>query len=375
MKVKKSINGFSATARVMVLCLAALWVPVTAYAQTTPPRSYYVRANGDDNNNGRSEDAPFKTLAKAVDATRMGIIKQITVIGKIEERREIGYTGGNDEILITGKPDAVAGEKAEITSRFSISNTKIRFTHVSFPQGLSISRSNVTLGARTLVSGQISSRDSGTLTMIDDATVSGSNNGGISIGGYDNFTLTMSDNAEISGNTTDRAGGGISASSDATLTLTMSGNARIINNTAGDSGGGIYAERGQITLSGNARISGNTAGRAGGGIYANVRVELTIRGGEISGNTAKNGGGVFLLNRSSATMTGGTITGNKAEYGAGVCVQERAAFTLNGGAITGNEADFVGGGVYVQSGGTYTAGRGTVTGNTAGDGGDNVFRQ
>jgi predicted outer membrane repeat protein len=392
MKVKQFINGFSTTARVMVLCLAALWVPVTTvYAQTAAPRSYYVRANGDDNNNGRSEDAPFKTLAKAVDAAKAGVIKQVTVLGKIEGARF--ENTGNDEILITGKLDATAEEKAEITSYIRIGNAKIRFTHVSFSRGFSIESGNVTLGAGTLASEQIEIRSS-TLAMTDDATVSGgivsasyrntinmSGNAriinstqasGVS-SGYD-LTLTMSDNAEISGNITRDSGGGVWASEP--LTLTMSGNARIINNTASENGGGIYARGGTITLSDNAHISGNTAGKDGGGIYYGGT--LTINGGEISGNTAKNGGGVFYFSYRpgfKATMTGGTITGNKAEYGAGVYVEKDAAFTFNGGTITGNEAEFVGGGVYAQSGSTYTAGGGTVTDNTAGDGGANVFRQ
>jgi predicted outer membrane repeat protein len=363
---------------VIFAAVIAVCIPVMAvYAQTTPPRSYYVWADGDNENNGRSEDQPFKTLQKAVDAAKMGVIKRITVLGKINSGAVI-EDAGTDEILITGKPDAAEGEKAEITYDITIRNAKVRFTYVSITSsrwGLELEgkSNNITLGAGALVSYIYVRCEDTTLTMTDDARISGKGIGSTSNAGSYPLRLTMLDNAEISGNTD---GGGILYWDN--LTLIMSGNARIVNNTTTGSGGGIRANGNlTLTMSDNAEISGNTAKGEGGGIYAGGKLTINGNGGKISGNTAKNGGGVFAAG-SEVSMAGKTtITGNKAEFGTGVFVSksEKCVFTHKGGSITGNEAEYVGGGVYVESGAAYTAQGGTVTGNTAGDGGTDVFRQ
>jgi hypothetical protein len=78
-------------------------------------RSAYAQANGDDeNNNGWSEDTPFKTLAKVLDAAKGGVNKRITLPGQID---------------ITGEP--IAGMS------FEIAKVNIQFTYVSFP-GVSV---------------------------------------------------------------------------------------------------------------------------------------------------------------------------------------------------------------------------------------------
>jgi hypothetical protein len=368
-------------------CLLALLVCMSGAAAHAQARSYYVRANGDDNNNGRSEDAPLKTLEKAAAMAKMGVIKTITVIGPIGEGAKISDTG-SDEILITGKQNAGDAEKAVIKGGVRLDDTKVRFTHIRLESELS-ANGTVTLGEGVVVTGGISNR--GTLTMTGNAQItggtgeSGINNGeyyrgggatimsgnaritGCSVG-VKGGTLTMSDNAEISGN----KGMGVTAG-----TVTLSGNAKI----SGNEGVGVYA--GIVTLSDNAEISGNKGGGVSLVSYWGYRdrAKLTISGNaSITGNTAKKGGGVVYVIESGGqggdiVMEGGTISGNKAEYGAGVYVLKGCSFTQKGGTITGNEAEFVGGGVYAESGGTYTAQGGTVTGNKAGDGGENVFRQ
>ncbi|MDR1904089.1 MAG: hypothetical protein LBQ88_17600 [Treponema sp.] len=351
------------------VCVLALAVCLSgaAYAQTAP-RSYYVRADGDDNNNGRSEAAPFKTLEKAAEMAKMGVIKTITVIGPLEGGSV--QAAGNDEILITGKPDAGDAEKAVINKTVSISDAKVRFTHIRFEGRMSIS-GTVTLGEGVVVTGSSSdglvSWWDGSLTMTGDAHITG-NTKGPGISGDDRGTVIMNGNAKITGN----AGAGIYN----VRVVTMSDKAEI----SGNKGRGITGAAGAsgastITLSGNASITGNTAER-GGGVYVGYRGTLTLSGNaSITGNTAKQGGGVYVKT-GQASMEGGTISGNKAEYGAGVYVPKDRIFTLKKGTITGNEAEFVGGGVYVEAGGTYNAQGGSVTGNTAGDGdGENVFRQ
>jgi hypothetical protein len=400
--------------------LMCLLGTVQAFGQAAN-RSYYVRADGNDANNGRSEEAPLKTLKKAIEMAVAGAVKTITVIGTVGGC-EIS-NAGTQEILITGKPDASETEKALISSEIQISGSKFRFTHVQITNkrgnGLRITnQAIVTLGmgaritncslANTLpyFAGAGVNMENSTLNMTDNAVISDNtaeihDGGGVKM--RNNCTLNMSGNAAISGNSAVGDGGGVSGgqtnmSENATISgntakkdgggvdgnVTLSGNAAISGNSAG-AGGGV---NGSVTLSGNAAISGNTAEKGGG-----VHGSITMNGGKISGNTAKQGGGLYsspaivtlvmaarITNsdsrRNSSKMENGEISGNKAEYGAG-CYVENDTLTVAGGKITANEAEFVGGGVYVKTGATYEPGKdASVTGNTAGDGeGEDVFRQ
>jgi hypothetical protein len=313
-------------------------------------------------------------MAKALEAAKMGVVKTITIIGPIGEFRVAGT--GPDEILITGKPDAGAAEKAVINGKVTVW-TPVKFTYVTIenPDGYGIdidaSSFKVTLGRNTVIQncgsgvggrGTVVLTDNAVITrckrngiwgerditviMADDSSIT-HNNIGISI--YEDCTL--SGNAKISNN---RAGGIVAS------TVTISENAEISNNTTNESGGGIRVSK--LVMNGG-RIINNAAKKYGGGVYCDT-IEMT--GGEISGNQAPRGGGIYCR-QGNNVISGGAISGNKAEYGAGVFVKNNASFTLSGGNITGNEAEFVGGGIYVDSGVKYTTTGGSVTGNTAGD--------
>jgi predicted outer membrane repeat protein len=374
----------------VLLALAAFGA---AYAQTTIQRSLYVSAQGDDNNNGRSEATPYKTLGKAVEAANAGVIKTITVIGTIDD--EYIRQSGADEILITGKADASGAERAVISRGVSVYG-KVRFTHIRLAEiGGDSSGATVTLGVGVVVTnpnGGGVEDNIKTLIMTDDAIITGCKGAGVSII-YGGGSITMSGNASITNN-----GKGIDAGMPVTMSgnakvsankgigvrcssLIMSGNAEISGNVNAETdsqyeannGGG--ARVGSLTMSGNAKIINNSAKGSGGGIYVRGNdSNSTISGNVlISGNTAKNGGGIYLSG-GTLTMEGGEFSNNKAEYGAGVYV-ERRTFNHKGGTVTNNNAEYVGGGVYVQSRGTYTVGGGSVSGNNAGDGGDDLFKQ
>jgi predicted outer membrane repeat protein len=412
--------------RTVLTVLLALAAFGAAYAQTTVQRSLYVSAKGDDNNNGRSETTPYKTLGKAVEAANAGVIKTITVIGTTIDGGGV-YQSGADEILITGKADASEAERAVISGAVYVKG-KVRFTHIRLG---SINGDNdnwtiVTLGVGVVVTnlnpdqkywrtGLGGVNSIGTLIMTDDATITDCKWGGVVIG----RTVTMSDNASITNNggtgidattvtlsgnasITNNGDRGISGRSDAS-TVTMSGNTKVSNNKGigvycstltmsenteisrnvnastdyyNRDGGGAYVW--SLTMSGNAKIINNSTKGNGGGVFLNNNyystISISVSGNAlISGNTAKNGGGIYLSSR-TYTMEGGEISGNKAENGAGVYVSG-GTFNHKGGTVSGNTAEYVGGGVYVKSGATYTAGGGTVSGNTAGDGGDDLFKQ
>lgn len=372
-------------------------------AQTTIRQSYYVNAAaGDDSNNGRSEGAAFKTMQKAIDSAKMGVVKTITIIGTVGGFPISGT--GQDEITITGKPDASEREKARINGGVSVGRggTVVKFMYVTIENpsredyacGISTD-GKVTLGRNTVIQNcrtgiSYIESSSSSLILTDNAVIIGCQDVGVSgvsvimtddssitnngIGIRNSSPITMSGNARISNN----RNGGVKCDNNGTPfgTLTISENAEISNNTSLTRrnydreiwGGGVYI--GKLVMNGG-KIINNTAAKQGGGVFC---VSAEITGGEISGNKAERGGGIYFSGTS--TISGGAISGNRAEYGAGIFVPNRASLTQSGGSITGNQAEFVGGGIYAENGARYTSTGGTVTGNTAGDGvGNDVFNQ
>jgi hypothetical protein len=397
----------------MAMVLLGLFTASGLAAQTTIQQTYYVNATtGNDDNNGRREETPFKTLEKAIESAKMGVVRTITIIGSVNGDGFRIERTGSDEITITGKPNANETEKARIINGLVIGDlydtstgVNIRFSHITIEgspldgyvntsgTGIILFKAKVTLGldaviqncANSGILGNTEGRITSSVILTDNAIIRDCVSYGIygvnsvimtgnssiintSRGrGMSWGDLTMSGNSKISGN----KGGGISAG-----TVTISENAEVSNNNIPRSpgnmgiGGGIRANN--LVMRGG-RIINNVARDYGGGVYSS-KVEIT--GGEISGNQAERGGGVYIDD--NCTMSGGVISGNKAEYGAGVYYGSDArSFNQSGGRITGNEAEFVGGGIYISfNRQTYTNTGGTVDGNTAGDGvGNDVFNR
>jgi hypothetical protein len=390
MNIKKNTLFTRVMALMCMLCVGQAFG--MGIAQIAAGPSYYVRANGDDGNDGLSEAAPFKTLKKAVYMAAAGTVKTITVIGPVDGGCTI-VNAGNPEILITGKPGASDTEKAlilgggtsiissqwggsHITNGISISNSKVRFTHIQIRnmdgRGLAINEAEVTLGASALITGCNNNNDGGS---------SPNYNLGAGVG-LVSGTLNMTDNAAISGNTASGSshGGGIYVDGGI---LNMTDNATISGNTADEGGGVFVLSMCKINMTGNAAISGNIAAN-GGGVYifmATSHGESIIEGGKIQGNTAWGQGGGIYVEWDENIIENVTVSGNKAWRGGGVYIGAQAystvKLTVTGGKITGNEAESAGGGVYVEKGAAYESVKGaSVTGNKAGDGeGENVFRE
>jgi predicted outer membrane repeat protein len=411
MKTKKSAVLAGVMALMCMLCERQ------AFAQTADNRSYYVRADGnDETNDGRSEKAPFKTLQRAVELAADGVVRTVTVIGSVSVGEgeyideNIWYASiknaGTREILITGKPNAKDAEKALISGGISIANSKVRLTHVRITNKsgfglLTGYKSVVTLGAGALIygcgKGGVVMVDV-TLNMTENATISGNTTANIGGGVFcmgENSTLNMHDNAIISnnnaelgggvavssgninifgraliyGNTASRFGGGVSMADGSTLN--MSGNATISGNTTANIGGGVVMANGStLNMSGNAVISGNNAGEFGGGI---AMTDSIVKGGKVTENTAELGGGI-ASNGSECKMENIEVSRNKAGYGAGIYIGS-GKLTVTGGKITNNEARYAGGGVYEMKGAMYTANGVSVTGNRVWQQTEDVFRQ
>jgi hypothetical protein len=352
----------------------------------TANRSYYVRADGDDeNNNGRAEDTPYKTLTKAVEMASKGAVKTITVLGKLsgeDEKNPLNphnymieiVLEANQEILITGKQNASEEEKAVLSGEKSTSpvlginstkTSKIRLENIEVINGKGEYGGGICVSSGTLVLGTgVKIRNN----------IGGYGGGGIWISSNGEVVLT---GGEISNNTGKRGGGGIMIDGGSLIieSGSIATNDPCTKANWGGNGGGISMRSGTIQIKGGSIVE-NIVPNSGGAIYIENGT-LTMSGGEIANNKAKEGGGIYI-GSGSVTMNSGVIKNNNAEYGAGIYVKTNRmpGCVISGGSITENIADFVGGGVYIASRAVYQKTGGTISKNEAGDGeGLDIFTQ
>jgi hypothetical protein len=301
-------------------------------------RSYYVRGNGSDENNGRSEETAFRTLGKAIEASSKGSIKTITVIGRVVSGTIEGT--GETEVLITGKENASEEERAIVGKLSFTEPTKIKLEHIEISGD---SRCGILIWY-------------GAFVTIGNGVIIKNNNRGVEIS---DGTFTMLGNAIITANGNESANGGGIESSGNDIIL-IQDEAQISNNIA-KNGGGIYIGKGTLTIRDNAQITNNSAINGGGiCISRYASTPFVFESGNIISNRAEYGGGIYFrgANSNSRTNPGGET------------------FLFNGGVISNNEADFVGGGVYIATGSKFVQKGGTISNNTAGDGeGENIFFQ
>ena len=131
----------------------------------------------------------------------------------------------------------------------------------------------------------------------------------------------------------------ISVGSGASLTLCDCSTGGVLTGGSGSNGGGVYVGGGgTFTMTGGS-IADNTA-NAGGGVYVDEDGTFTMEDGSINNNQATSGGGGgVMVNKGSFTLSGGSITGNTTNsdtfgYGGGVCLY--GTFYLSGDSIIQN---------------------------------------
>lgn len=128
----------------------------------------------------------------------------------------------------------------------------------------------------------------------------------------------------------------ISVGSGASLTLCDCSTGGVLTGGSGSNGGGVYVGGGgTFTMTGGS-IAGNTA-NAGGGVYVDEGGTFTMEGGSINNNQATTGGGGgVMVNLGTFTLSGGSITGNVTNsktYGSGGGVCLYGTFYLSGDSI------------------------------------------
>ena len=143
----------------------------------------------------------------------------------------------------------------------------------------------------------------------------------------------------LNGQKLDLKGQHISVGSGASFTLCDCSTGGVLTGGSGSNGGGVYVGGGgTFTMTGGS-IAGNTA-NAGGGVYVDEGGTFTMEDGSINNNQATSGGGGgVMVNKGSFTLSGGSITGNTTNsdtfgYGGGVCLY--GTFYLSGDSIIQN---------------------------------------
>ena len=246
----------------------------------------------------------------------------------------------------------------------------------------------------------------GTLTMHDNAEISGGRCESANASAYAGNVrimagrLEMYDNSLIDGGWTDKYAGNVSLTTgtihmeggtisggyakhtggnitvvSAGGKIEMSGTAKIINGQCdGYTGGNIsYNAAGTLTMADNAEISGGTSYDAGGNVSFAAGSTFTMSGGKISGGESTNtcGGNVNFNGSCTVTISGGLIEGGKAKTHSGNVRFNSSNVTMTGGTIKGGESGTHGGtatcsGTLTMSGDAVISGEGGSSTTMAG---------
>ena len=199
------------------------------------------------------------------------------------------------------------------------------------------------LPATALAAGEHDSHSNGwTELTADTTTLSGGSyylSGDVEYSGTESITVSGEVILCLNDHKLDLKGQHISVGSGASLSLCDCSTGGVLTGGSGSNGGGVYVGGGgTFTMTGGS-IAGNTA-NAGGGVYVDEGGTFTMEDGSINNNQATSGGGGgVMVNKGSFTLSGGSITGNTTNsdtfgYGGGVCLY--GTFYLSGDSIIQN---------------------------------------
>jgi hypothetical protein len=189
------------------LLLVLILIGCSTAQKRTGVQTYYVSADGNNKNNGLTEDKPFKTLRWAIRKAREGKIKTITVIGTLNDASEVQNdiasvfsikdTGGM-EITITGKPDAPEAERAVLSGL----GVHKRVLSVEWKSNLRFEYIEISGGNTTVAGGGIAIMDQATVFLGDGVLVQNnrSESGGGGVAVRRTATFTVNGSALVTGN-------------------------------------------------------------------------------------------------------------------------------------------------------------------------------
>jgi hypothetical protein len=295
---------------------------------------FYVKANGDDRNDGFSVKKPFKTLAHAVAMAKYQGIQTIVISGTLDEKSESapGTTSLNDVdsksvfyLKDSGKdPITIIGRNhAQLRGKYA---------HADF------NKNSLSTDAKRVI------RVAGNSNII-----------------FKNIVITGGYADSIAGNGMALAeGGGILVTANATITL---GEGAVIkHNYAILRGGAVAVIAGTLILEGGQIFDNSARYYDGGGISIAPRRFPVVNGKYIDDPLSESSDCVPIPNK--FVMRNGKIFNNIAFRGGAICIHEGAVVEINGGIIKDNHACY-GAGVYVSNGGICHMSNGVISGNKA----------
>jgi hypothetical protein len=317
---------------------------------TTAVTSYFVHKDGNDSNNGLTEEYPFPTLLKAYTEAAQYPDRKTTIVVLSDLESGVAVTlspvtPAVEVVVIKGKVAgfAITRNKEANDSVLEIAGgAKIRFENIKVNGikstdvhnraiKLSGAQTEVTLGNGAVITGRMSS--------------SSQINGGSGVFVTGGAKLVMDGGSAVTGCVgSGDYGAGVHVYGSGSL-LTINEGAAISENTAYDYGGGVSVREGGAVVMNGGTIRGNKLTYSGtgygGGVYiGGISSMFTMNWGVISGNMAGltaakgHGGGVYLSSGTFA-MNGGVIYGSNESDSLKNTAGSGAAFHNNGGTSNG----------------------------------------
>ena len=292
---------------------------------TTKLTEIYVDPTTGNDSYPGSDLLPVATVGKAMEKLSGMTNTTIILVGNVDVQNTLAFTASYPNITLKGGA------------------TPVTLTYRGTGRAITVSGGKLTLEENITITGADDGAveiTGGEFVMKTGSTLSGNeaNSGGAVYVDGGSFTMsggTISNNDAASG-------GGVSVKSGS---FTMSGtDAKIQNNVAssdliGGSGGGVYVVGGTFTMI-DGTISDNTTSRigAGGGIYVNGG-NVSVSGGSIDTNIAGTaGGGVYVASGSVEIADSVTIQYNvvlDTEFKGTELYIDAGNLTISGGKILG----------------------------------------
>lgn len=292
---------------------------------TTKLTEIYVNPTTGNDSYPGSDLLPVATIGKAMEKLSGMTNTTIILVGNVDVQNTLAFTASYPNITLKGGA------------------TPVTLTYSGTGRAITVSGGKLTLEENITITGADDGAveiTGGEFVMKTGSTLSGNeaNSGGAVYVDGGSFTMsggTISNNDAASG-------GGVSVKSGS---FTMSGtDAKIQNNVAssdliGGSGGGVYVVGGTFTMI-DGTISDNTTSRigAGGGIYVNGG-NVSVSGGSIDTNIAGTaGGGVYVASGSVEIADSVTIQYNvvlDTEFKGTELYIDAGNLTISGGKILG----------------------------------------
>lgn len=279
-----------------------------ALAATAAATDYYVAANGSDDNNDGSSDAPFASIDKAIStATTSGDVIHV----KPGTYATTTQWGPNLTVKLIG----TGTSRNDVIIQSDGTYRTLRMAAGSWLE-------NVTVVGNTDITkvdkGGAIEMSGGTVTncVVRDGTAKGTDDNNKNAGGniYSSSTASLIVDCVISGGRAQNRGGNVCLDQGTLRNCTITGG--LTSDGSGQNiGGNVWTYQGKIE---NCTISGGSAVQ-GGNVYL-WNVNASVTGGSLADGTASQSGGNVYLRQGSisgATLSRGATTSNNNSQGGG----------------------------------------------------------